>query len=79
MRSGARGRYLEAQNAADEEQNEEDQADVAESGDLVLVGEVIRLQRKEEGLYRKSPRPRKRRFLPAAAGNPVRCWGKPRC
>lgn len=41
--------YLEAEDTADEEQNEEHQAEVAESSDLVLVGEVIRLQRKKDG------------------------------
>lgn len=38
-------RYLEAENAADEEQNDEDQADVTESSDLILVWEVVRLHR----------------------------------
>lgn len=36
-------RYLEAEDTADEEQNDEDQADVAESSDLILVWEVVRL------------------------------------
>lgn len=40
--------YLEAKNAADEEQNDEDQAHVAESSDLLFVGEVIRLQREAQ-------------------------------
>lgn len=44
-----RKRYLEAEDTADEEENEEDQADVAENRDLVLVREVIRLQRKKDG------------------------------
>lgn len=35
--------YLEAENTANEEQHNEDQAHVAESSDLLFVGEVIRL------------------------------------
>lgn len=40
--------YLEGENTADEEQNDEDQADVAESGDLILVREVFRLRREKD-------------------------------
>lgn len=43
-RRGSGETYLEAENTADEEQDDEDQADVAESSDLVLVREVIRLR-----------------------------------
>lgn len=35
--------HLEAENTADEEQHDEDQAHVAEGGNLLFVGEVIRL------------------------------------
>lgn len=42
--------YLEAKNTADKEQHDEDQAHVTESGDLLFVGEVIRLQRGQKEL-----------------------------
>lgn len=41
--------YLEAENTADEDQHDEDQAHVTEGGDLLLVWEVIRLQRRGRG------------------------------
>lgn len=41
--------YLEAKNAANEEQHDEDQAHITKSSDLFFVGEVIRLQ----GIWKK--------------------------
>lgn len=40
--------YLKGENTADEDQNDEDQADVAEGGDLVLVREVFGLQKEKD-------------------------------
>lgn len=50
--------HLEAENTADEEQHDEDQAHVAEGGNLLFVGEVIRLQKtcRDFALGKKSSR-----------------------